>query len=248
MADPFNPGVPLAHQDRNMSLADTSPRELYRRMIFTPDRSVLYVAVPKTGCGSIKTLMAGAVGMLNPADEDFGLDQEGIHRRWTDRRRSSGLRPEGIDAMLTGDGTFRFTSVRDPFERIVSCYLDKVVNEESTYILREDMLDRGVQSLAAFLQFVRDQPPHERDRHCRRQVDLCFPGDIAYDLIIRHETFAADLATLIGRLNVPGLRIPLQDPTKGTDARSAKDALLGPDERDLVREIYAADFEAFGYW
>lgn len=225
---------------------DTAP-SLDRRMIFTPDRSVLYVSVPKTGCTTIKTVMAAASGLLDPAAKGFGRGVD-VHGLWSRRPgRWCDLKPRHRKAMLRSGATFRFTSVRDPFERVVSCYLSKVANEASPHGMRRKVLMRGEMSLMAFLRFVADQPPMKRDVHCRRQVDLIFSGQVAYDLLIRHETFEADLGRVIARLDAPGLRIPPLNPGNVSGAKTRKGELLGPSERALAHEIYAADFETFGY-
>jgi hypothetical protein len=217
-------------------------------MIFTPDHSVLYVSMPKTGCTTIKTVMAGAAGLLDPAARDFGSDRNQVHDLWLEEgRRWNRLSEPQRQSMLRSGETFRFTSVRDPFERIISCYLSKVASNTSRNRLRRMMMDLGDLTLLGFLKAVQKQPPLERDVHCQRQVDLSSWGNIVFDFLIRHESFSADLRTVIDRLNVPRLRIPRRKANAATHAGDHMAHLLGPDEIALVREIYEADFEAFGY-
>ena len=217
-------------------------------MIFTPDHSALYVSMPKTGCTTIKTVMAGAAGLLDPAASDFGSGRNQVHGLWLEEgRRWNRLPEQQRQRMLRSGETFRFTSVRDPFERIVSCYLSKVASNTSRNRLRRMMMERNDLTLLGFLKLVQRQPFLERDIHCQRQVDISSWGNIGFDFLIRYENFSADLLKVIGRLNVPNLRIPKRNPNAATHAGDRLEDLLGADEIALVREIYEADFEAFGY-
>ncbi|MGI8840552.1 MAG: sulfotransferase family 2 domain-containing protein, partial [Caulobacteraceae bacterium] len=163
------------------------------RMIFSPDRSALYVAVPKTGCTTIKTIVAAASGMIRP--KALGRPTRGaIHNAWRDRQGGwVHLAETERQALLTGAATFRFISVRNPFERVVSCYLNKIVGHAASDYLGQRMKELGVDSLAAFLDVVAGQPPLRRDVHCRAMSDLIFAGAVHYDDVVRYETFETDL-------------------------------------------------------
>ena len=216
------------------------------RMIFAPDRSALYVAVPKTGCTTVKTIVAVAAGMLR-AKALERRSRGAIHGRWRDREANwSHLSEAERQALLTGAATFRFTSVRNPFERLVSCYLNKIVGRGEDAYLGRRMKDLGVGSLLSFLEVVARQRPLLRDVHCRAMVDLTHISAVRYDDIVRYETFEADLRRIMARLNAPSLDIPTAARNR-TDAASHLHELLGPRECDLIREIYRRDFEIFGY-
>ena len=216
-------------------------------LIVTPDLGALYVSCPKTGCTTIKTVLAAAAGGVDPAADDFGQSIADIHDWWLRREpRWSLLSVERRQDLLTSPEVFRFTSVRDPYERIVSCYLAKVARPNASQ-LRRIMEARGDMSLRAFLRYIAETPPLARDIHCRRMVDLTDHGAVAFDEIVRHESFEADLTGVIERLAVPGLRVPPQNPARPTHARDRLAELLGNEEKRLVAEIYAEDFAAFAY-
>ena len=217
------------------------------RMIFAPDRSSLYVAVPKTGCTTIKTIVAAAVGMID-GEALERRTRGGIHDAWRDRDANwSDLAEAERQSLLTGPATFRFTSVRNPFERLVSCYLNKIVNHGEGNHLGRRMRGLGVDSLASFLEVVARQPPLARDVHCRAMTDLTFAGALRYDDVVRYETFEEDLGRIMARLGIAGLAIPRPARRNRTDAGSRLRELLGPRESDLIRDIYRRDFETFDY-
>jgi hypothetical protein len=232
--------------ERSLQLGE-QPRQLDSRMIFGPDRSVLYISVPKTGCTTIKMIVAASIGLLNPRMLEHPT-RGGIHNIWNNRNlRWSNLIDSKRRALLTSDATFRFTSIRNPFERVVSCYLNKIVNNDGSFYLSSQLHDQGNVSLQKFLEFVREQPALKRDVHYRAMTDLCFSGRVSYDDIIRYESFESDLRRIMARLNVSTLNIPTPSASNKTEAGSQMHALVGLRERDLIREIYRGDFEEFGY-
>ncbi len=229
-----------------MNFAQRGHPAMDQLLIFTPDRRALYVSCPKTGCTTIKTVLAAAAG-LDPEAADHEAAIENIHDWWLRREpRWSRISVDERRDLLESPEVFRLTSVRDPYERIVSCYLAKVARPNGSR-LRTVMQSRGDMSLLGFLTYVAETPPLARDIHCRRLVDLTGGGAIAFDAVIRHETFEDDLRGAIARLRTPGLSIPPQRPGRATGAADRLATLLGPAERALAGEIYAEDFAAFDY-
>lgn len=244
----------LDRPQANRTLADghwelTDPgRRLDSRMIFTPDHTALYVSVPKTGCTTVKTVLAAGSGIPDPLGRQYRVSGGAIHKLWRGMAEKwSDLSVDTRTKMLMGGSVFRFTSVRDPFERLVSCYLDKVARPRRLTVSAPRLKPPGEVSFLEFLKYVQGQPPMGRDPHCCAMTDLCFAERVSYDLIVRYETFESDLAKVMNRLNITDLRVPRSLPGMTTHARQHMAELLGPRECALIREIYAADFETFGY-
>jgi len=103
-----------------LMLLDEQPRRMDPQMVFSPDLTKLYVSVPKTGCSSIKTIMAASFGLVEP--EVLGRQKSGdIHNLLVGRAvKWSDLGERGREEMLSSESVFRFTSVRNPYERLVS--------------------------------------------------------------------------------------------------------------------------------
>jgi hypothetical protein len=223
------------------------PRRMDPRMIFSGDLSTLYVSVPKTGCTTIKTVVAACVGLLETETVSRGARVQ-IHRTLRGREeRWSDLVDEERNELLVGENTFRFTSVRNPYERIVSCYLNKISDGNADYHLARRLRRNGQVTMRSFLEYVADQPPLQRDVHCRAMVDLCYIGNVNYDDIIRYESFETDIRRVLERLKVGDIPIPRPGGVNRTDAGLHLDELLGVEECALIRTIYQRDFEAFGY-
>jgi hypothetical protein len=222
-------------------------RRMDPRMIFSPDLSTLYVSVPKTGTTTIKTVVAACVGLLDSQSVSRGGRVQ-IHRALRRREgRWSDLADEERREMLCGESTFRFTSVRNPYERVVSCYLNKIADGYADFYLARQLRQHGEVTLLSFLKFVADQSPIKRDVHCRAMVDLCYHDHVSYDDIVRYESFEGDIRRILEKLNVTNITIPKAGSANRTDAGLYLDELLGIDECALIREIYQRDFEAFDY-
>ena len=223
-------------------------KRLDPRMIFAPDHSFMYVAIPKTGCTTIKMILAAAVGLFDPIALQHQT-KEIIHSIWNNRHGSwNSLTETARASLLTSASTLRFTSVRNPYERIVSCYLNKIfTRDRNSAYLAWRVQGHGKISLLDFLKFVQSQPPLRRDAHCRVMSDLCFSEYVRYDDIVRYETFEHDIKRVMEMLNIGNLNIPTPSRKNKTDAGAKMHALLGDPECELIREIYKADFEEFGY-
>ena len=101
--------------------------------------------------------------------------------------------------------------------------------------------------MLSFLRFVADQPPLDRDVHCRAMVDLCYAGRVNYSEIVRYESFEDDLRRVMLSLKAVDWPIPKPWPVQRTFAGSQMQDLLGGEERALIKGIYGRDFDAFGY-
>jgi hypothetical protein len=214
-----------------------------RRLCFNSNPPTLYVSVPKTGCTTIKTILAAASGLIGAESTHYRHSEEFVHDvlmqsadRWSNKSLIE--RKE----ILRGQNTFRFTSVRNPFERIVSCYLDKVV-ANPTYWKKQ--IGTSGSSFKEFLAAIRDTPPGRRDVHTALMADICFPRQMSFDFIVRHETFASDLEGVRWRLGLGEYQLPR--PRRDQESRAKIGEFIGPQEADLIRKIYARDFEAFNY-
>lgn len=207
----------------------------------------VFVEVPKAGCSVVKRVL-----QYSEVDGQ-GVDPEAsVH----DRSLSPLAAPirGGFDlAEIFGDPTtyFRFSFVRNPYSRALSCYLEKIAGEQW---LREKRLpalgfspDAEV-SFVDFLSRVAEQGPAEMDIHWAPQHALLSLRKVRYDFLGRFEAFHADLGRLIEHLDLdvpPGL---LHRRTAHvTHAGDRLHDFYDAESVRLVREIYAGDFESLGY-
>ncbi|HVZ91621.1 MAG TPA: sulfotransferase family protein [Rhizomicrobium sp.] len=203
----------------------------------------IYVETPKVACSSIKLTLQ----RIELNDRAYAPDD--IHKRADSPLLAARARPRRFLRALRSSAYFRFCFVRNPYGRILSAYLDKLVRSERERPQSLASLGLAPEARPSFLDFLEllaDAEPSRFDVHWARQVDLLTPHLIAYDFIGRFESFDADFSTVLRRIG----RGPdwIADARRHrTDASAQMDRWIGPPERALIERIYAADFDAYGY-
>jgi len=211
-----------------------------RQFHLLPEQRLLYVSLPKVASSTLKTtLLRLALG-----DPDY-------RPRRTHQAAEKLLRkpPPGFD--FDAPDLRRFCFVRDPYSRLLSCYLDKFAqrggwDSPKRQRVRRDLLADPMTPIgfAEFVERVARQAPGEMNRHWRPQTALLHWGRIRYDFVGRLERFEAELARLAP---IVDLRPWLHRRTKKTGAATRLADYYTPDLAARVRETFAADFEALGY-
>ena len=159
----------------------------YGPMMVSEHHRLFYIPVAKCACTSLKSMMVRLAG-IQQAEIAMEL---GVHLV-TDRFNTGvQLKDKPIDLardILASDEYFKFSVIRDPFERLVSAYLEKFVYKRHSQrnLLhtrqviaavqgRADIdLQRGI-SFDEFLAYILQQDPFELDAHWRPQ-HLYFRG------------------------------------------------------------------------
>lgn len=159
-----------------------------------------------------------------------------------------------MEEVFTSPRYFRFSVVRNPYARILSCYLDRIVPADSApYRQLVLAMKRTAGDAVSFPEFVRTicaQKPFDQNNHWRLQVSEIALSAIRYDFIGRQESFAKDMATIWSKV-APGHPAPdFAAANKAPSITSAEKRLTEfytPELADMVRTAYREDFEAFGY-
>ena len=205
--------------------------------------NAVYIDIAKVASSSIKAKLASILNLLqidgNPHEVKF---------------------PRPPSADLHGDkmypGLYTFAFVRNPWDRLVSCYRDKILGEVPDFT---GFAQSGVaHCLARFDAFFEDMPfddfvravssipDEEADEHFRSQSDYVTnsSGRISIDFIGRYESLNDDFAYVARRIGLPpDLQLPrLQAAPKLNHA-----SFYTSETRELVERRYASDIELFQY-
>lgn len=200
-----------------------------------PRQGFAYIQIPKVATRSIREALLVVEGLQGAAPEQFSLFEERFGRHIA--RRQLRQAAEGLQ-------TFAF--VRDPYARLYSAYVNKIVNAErlgqKNIFSCHDMYF-GM-SFEDFVERVCSLDDRHIDRHLRSQAwFLTDEQGLIPGFIGRLECFAEDWQRL--RESVPALGdIGHRNRAAGdVDFRShySKQSL------QWVRRRYAQDFELFGY-
>ncbi|XP_053675166.1 carbohydrate sulfotransferase 9-like [Anopheles nili] len=159
--------------------------------------------------------------------------------------------------------TYSFIVVRNPFERLISAYEERLLGQIHPYfknlshaiykIYHPDGNEYGIPSFQDFTRYVIDQYHNNKpsDLHWRPINDLCTPCLARYDSIMKMESFTKDLDYLANRTQLHRKIKPVQmnhsrrDPVRRLIQKYFSQ--LTRQQFDDLYEIYRIDFELFDY-
>jgi len=198
-------------------------------VIYSETLGIAYRAIPKCACTSVKWALNNAL--------DLHLDEHSLHLVLA----GNILAEQGAVTKLNGAAPadlFRFTIVRNPFDRLVSCYTDKVLQRHSG-------LDRRMYRLRKFPDFARavcNCDPARANPHYRPMVEF-FSVEQHFDLIARFENLTEDWRVIQKHSNI-AVELPHTNPSKN---RKPYREYYTPEIRGFVEKYYREDLERWGY-
>lgn len=211
---------------------------------FSQKFGYVYVETPKVACTSIKRLLqlveAGGDESALPAD---------VHDRPNSPLPRMNDDKTAFNRFWSIEDPFLFCFVRDPFARVLSCYLDKYIHQRSHISMY--MSNIGTPSsrritFRYFLDAVHEQEPSARNVHYTSQSYITNPNKLPYDFIGRFERFRSDMQYVCNKLNIDSSLLPIRSSHR-TNSDDKLRAFYGAKEIELVNEIYDEDFINFGY-
>ena len=220
---------------------------------------IIYVETPKVGCTSIKRILQ--YSEVNCDESALPID---VHERESSPLISPNVDIEHFLECMHSDEYFKFSFVRNPFTRIMSCYIDKFVNKikinnNEVNLLAETetkgrMKKLGIDSVTylptfdEFIERVYNQEFYDMDVHWAPQSFLLGLPKVKYDYIGRFEYFEDSINYIVKRNN---LHTPPNLKFFGTQHKTNADSLLNdfftPLTIKRVQEIYHNDFAFLGY-
>ena len=194
----------------------------------------VYIEIAKVASSSFKVVFA----------ELLGLDLAG-----------AGGNPHLLDfpSPVGESRRFTFAFVRNPWDRLVSCYRDKIAGEVADFT---GMAESGVayclagfdafsagMDFAAFVEAVAGIPDEDADEHFRSQHR--FVPNVGVDFVGRYEALESDFAHIARKIGLPaGTTLPrLQANPASADYRE----FYTPRTRELVARRFAEDVARFDY-
>src|SRR5262245_38843197 len=208
--------------------------------------AAVYIEIPKVACTSFKVLFAQLLGV---SLEDGGGDPHQI----------SYPAPPASPYLSVSlyPGFFTFAFVRNPWDRLVSCYRDKILGEVDGFtnftirpgvancLAHYDAFIAGM-SFEEFVYAVASIPDAEADAHFRSQYTFLSneAGQIGIDFVGKYERLLADFRLVQQRIGLPYVELPrlqaARYPVRYTDYYSAK-------LQKVVTERFSKDIELFEY-
>lgn len=190
----------------------------------------------------------------------------GLLSRIGPRKRLSMSQLHAKDIEQYFSNSFKFTFVREPFERLLSSYKDKFVARRTfdrpllkyygAKILlrfRPNVTNKSLESLddITFPEFVeyiiKDGVNEGFDRHWNHYIDQCNPCLIKYDFIGRYEYLAEDGNYMLRKAGEDRIRFPEEKPFDTREQLLSYYSQIPLDWILDLGRIYRSNFEMFGY-
>jgi Sulfotransferase family len=202
---------------------------------WTPQLPIVYIANPKSGCTTVKhSLKLAEASRFERTGEDY--TRVDCPHTPDDCLRRDFLAPKACRERYV------ISCVRNPFSRALSGFLDKVTRPGTR--LHPEMGHRHLDSFEEYLEALMQGNPRDTNPHFRAQhYNLDYPR-IDYDAIF----FLEDLSPLSEYIAHIAPEFSVE--RRSRHARGARDKLAKyytDKSVDMVRELFARDFELFGY-
>ena len=201
-----------------------------------PEHNFGYIQIPKVASRSIRVAVTAHVsGSAASTDFDGELIKE------FEERYAKHLKQEEIHALAQDNFIFAF--VRNPYERIYSCYKNKI--EDARTSGGKNIFEKHGMGLdMTFDDFVRKistMPDHQSDRHFRSQAwFLTWQGELLTSFVGKLEQLNEDWQVLQKKFGM--------DPPPMINVSNAKSLPEMSDEtKGLIGARYADDFRLFEY-
>jgi len=215
------------------------------RAWLSPEGGFLYVPSQKCGCTTVMRTLLGIERLQGRTSLDpETLSGSSLHN---DTGLAVGVQGNVADAL---DSVLAFSVVRNPYTRALSAFLDKIRPGFDPFVTRQ--FERRFDCRAAdvgfrdFLGCLRSEVPERLNPHWRPSFMNLGIGEMRYDYIAKLEDMDSLFTEVFQRLH-PGLEGVRSYISHARGAGAKLREFYDEDCIALVNEIYAADFDTFGY-
>lgn len=193
-----------------------------------PEKKLAYVRISKSACTSVQA------ALLQAQHADLDVNQLNVNQ-------INYLGMRYIKQVLS-PGYTCFTVVRDPVDRLISCYYDQCTQLEKGFYYFQDYLFGIIKPnlpIGRFLAIINEIPDFLKDIHFRPQSS--FLKNLPDVKVFKLEEDQAALKTFLESYGL-SLKHLNYNPRKKLKAGE-----LGPASKKLLRIIYREDFKQFNY-
>jgi len=211
----------------------------------------IFVETPKVACSSIKLTLQRLELEMNDLRFDNFKD---VHIRNFSPLLQLSQIPK-FEVYLKNKDFFKFCFVRNPYSRLLSCYLDKISTtkslKEKQIILqamgKEDYEPEYQVSFKDFVGVIENQSLLEMDYHWRPQTYLTCQSTIKYDFVGRIENFENDFDLVGEKISPDFKKYYSKELRHQTDANKLLNEYYDQDLFRRVYDLYKVDFDNFSY-
>lgn len=245
-----------------MAFTDSQRERLALESYALVDAGIVYMATPKVACTSFKHVVAALYGidasalplsLMAAKTNELSIHDRAIVRQpslldLTDRERAY---------MLEAEGILRFCIVRDPFRRLASVWLDRLLCHSLSpiapifrYIEFPKYTPDWAYLSERFAEFVKCLHDHDSpsfsNHHWQRQCDLLLPDIMNYNLVAKLENLTSGLTVILDHLKKRNLTWPGLPRFNETPVKYSSRLYTAATARK-VAAMYEADFAMYRY-
>jgi hypothetical protein len=239
---PVGSPVWMAYRAVRLGFKPLAPGHVLHGNILLKNQNAIYFYVPKVACSTLKKVCADVLGLSVHGDV-----AEAIHEVEFPYVKKYKVRSEFRSF-------YKFAFVRNPWDRLVSCYRDKVCDQaDHVYATHENRFVQYLKSIGVyqpgmtfedFVNIVAAIPDNRAEGHFRSQASLLTDqhGLLPFEKIGRFETLAEDFDAIAKQIRLKS-PLPHLRGTGGSDYRDHYSSKM----RELVRKRYEQDVTLFSY-
>jgi hypothetical protein len=164
------------------------------------------------------------------------------------------LPPDLLTSIFDRSDFFKFTFVRNPYSRLLSCYLDRILPKKSRpyrELLRIlNQQDQYLPSFSEFVEAICDQDVYSQNNHWRVQYFDAMCDKIDYQFIGKQESFLDDINHIYSRIfnsSLPSKFQSVNASPSQTSAVNRNHDFWDSSLKKLVAQKYSVDFDFFMY-
>lgn len=227
-------------------------RDFNNMMHISLRHKYVYSAISKVANSSIKSCL------FHVEYKDVWKDGLVDKKSLRDKRLAPTLSPfqlsdELLEKVFHGTDYYRFAFVRNPYARLLSCYLDRVLDKRSVASREvQSKIGKTDISFREFCVMACGQESRNQNDHWRRQCDDILLDRIDYDFIGKFERLEEDMRQV--SVDIFGDVLPEMELKKDrnhspsrTNAQSKLMEYYTDDLKELVYDSYRDDFLKFSY-
>ena len=139
------------------------------------------------------------------------------------------------------DDLLKFAFVRNPWERLVSAYIDKIQGDSLVQGIQLKNYKKKYNTFNKMVQFIKSAKLEELNEHFNSQTNLLPLNKL--DFIGKFENLQKDFNTVCDKIGIPRQELPHINKSKHKSYTEYYD----DETRQIVAEKYAKDIEYFGY-